>query len=716
MPRRALAGLILISAIVSAAPPCPAQDAAGTWSFTLDGKDIQPTIHSLDGTPGHPQPGDVANIAGFPITLGPPQAYAFLSTPYREGRLLLAAAAGQAPQVVAVRIHRDLVDQKWVVVDPLCALTDDQIRGLRGVDIEDWDPAAVPKLALLDPERAVVVLNDKASVPPAHAFPPLPSGLRYLVLQSGSGSSADEIKDFAPLAGLAALRYLRIYFVRGVAPATLGGLKGLRYLDLCGAHVTDAAPLAGLADLRYLDVSWNDKLADLACVAGMKSLRGLNLENTPVTDLTPLSGLDQLVAVDANLSAVRRLPDADLPALRSLKLMSSPMTEEAVTAFEKAHPQCTVVFHWDRPLRAALAGCTRLRVRSGGTCHRRPEEEKTLFEVTDPARLADVIFNFRIDESRGGIHCQCCGEPSFEFYRGDRLAVTLGFHHGELLRWPEGWPSDGALAPEAATWLVRWLAENGVKGPLAEQEERARLAAARARLLARYAQILPPEVGKAVQAARTQADQLAALEQGAPDAVARAQICLRLFGASLVSWNRSWGADGLAGMTLLKINPADLATAIRNVVGDPAGSVGATRWLLGEGKWKGIDAAALAELLPQLAATGLGDPRVLNRRRTMVALGAIGSEPARAALRRVLAREVSPRALPPEDVQEWSNMIAVTPADRELSELASDAACAALVLARLGDGDSRARIEELAHDAAGEDKKLLDQALGLMKR
>ncbi len=53
----------------------------------------------------------------------------------------------------------------------------------------------------------------------------------------------------------------------------------------------------------------------------------------------------------------------------------------------------------------------------------------------------------------------CCGEPSFELYQGDKLVLTLGFHHGQAIRWPEGWPGDGALTRDSASKIKAWLEE-----------------------------------------------------------------------------------------------------------------------------------------------------------------------------------------------------------------------------------------------------------------
>ncbi len=117
----------------------------------------------------------------------------------------------------------------------------------------------------------------------------------------------------------------------------------------------------------------------------------------------------------------------------------------------------------ERTLTKALAGVDRIRVRSGGTCHRDVETERTLFEETDPAKIATVIHDIRIDTAKSGFHCMCCGDPSIEFYRGEELVVTLGYHHGRSVRWREGWRGDGLMTTDSAAAMNSWLVAHGVQ-------------------------------------------------------------------------------------------------------------------------------------------------------------------------------------------------------------------------------------------------------------
>jgi len=124
------------------------------------------------------------------------------------------------------------------------------------------------------------------------------------------------------------------------------------------------------------------------------------------------------------------------------------------------------------PLHVALQGATRLRVRSGGTCCRQPDEEKTLLDLRDQKQIAEVVQGIRINSNESVFTCMCCGDPTLEFYREDTLIVSLGFHSGKSLRWPNGkWAGDSLLSEDGANFLTKWLADHGVPGPKEEREE-----------------------------------------------------------------------------------------------------------------------------------------------------------------------------------------------------------------------------------------------------
>jgi hypothetical protein len=126
--------------------------------------------------------------------------------------------------------------------------------------------------------------------------------------------------------------------------------------------------------------------------------------------------------------------------------------------------------NWTSTLHSSITDITKIRVRSGGTCHRQITQESTLLEINDKNIIRDFINHIQVNDAESGFHCMCCGHPTFEFYRGDKLLVSLGFHHGRSLRWGANskWTGDALLTRESADYLIHWLADNSVNDPLDE--------------------------------------------------------------------------------------------------------------------------------------------------------------------------------------------------------------------------------------------------------
>jgi hypothetical protein len=208
---------------------------------------------------------------------------------------------------------------------------------------------------------------------------------------------------------------------------------------------------------------------------------------------------------------------------------------------------------------SALTPATRLRVRSGGTCHRDRAREQTLYETKDAVEIKALVAGVQIDEDESGFHCMCCGNPSLEFYAGDRLLLTLGFHHGKGLRWVEGWRGDAALTAKSSSFLVRWLADRNVKGPLEEREEAAERVRASDRKTAQAISGMPPALAKAFLAGNDEFK--AALARELPDKKEQAMVCLQVFGTSNDSWTMLESLEQRADALLGGYNIAVLAAA-----------------------------------------------------------------------------------------------------------------------------------------------------------
>ena len=115
-------------------------------------------------------------------------------------------------------------------------------------------------------------------------------------------------------------------------------------------------------------------------------------------------------------------------------------------------------------LNSALEQTDRVVIRSGGTSMRNPLLEEKLAVITDSAEIKELLALMAVAEDAMPEICQCPGNPSIEFYRGEKLLGTVGIHHGVAIRFPEYWQTDGFLInPEG---FVEFLHRRGVVRPL----------------------------------------------------------------------------------------------------------------------------------------------------------------------------------------------------------------------------------------------------------
>jgi hypothetical protein len=113
-------------------------------------------------------------------------------------------------------------------------------------------------------------------------------------------------------------------------------------------------------------------------------------------------------------------------------------------------------------------------VRTGGNCHPNPEGEERLYETEDAEsirRFADQI-SLKLDLFPR--QCACCGEITFDLYKGDNLHYSFSFHHGRHIRVKDSWSGDLRLTSQSRQNLARWLTEQGVQERLTSIEEQER--------------------------------------------------------------------------------------------------------------------------------------------------------------------------------------------------------------------------------------------------
>jgi len=116
-----------------------------------------------------------------------------------------------------------------------------------------------------------------------------------------------------------------------------------------------------------------------------------------------------------------------------------------------------------------LSTITRVRVVPVENYQRGATEQRTLLDTSDPRSVVSFRRCFAIVEDPETFgHCMCIGEPHLELYVGDKLAATIGYHHGVAIRW-DAWKYDARLQEPGQ--LLDWMSAHGVDGPRREVEE-----------------------------------------------------------------------------------------------------------------------------------------------------------------------------------------------------------------------------------------------------
>ena len=396
-----------------------------------------------------------------------------------------------------------------------------------------------------------------------------------------------------------------------------------------------------------------------------------------------------------------------------------------------------VFANWTGSLRRGVQESTRLRIRSGGTCHRRIEEERTLADITDPQEIERFVKAIDINRWRSGGVCMCCGDPTFEFYAGDRLLAMIGYHHGKRLRWAEGpWRGDAALTRASQAFVNSWLAEREIEGPQREVEQKQRDRAEEQRAEDRYAELVGRRTLAAAAAARRKAwessspreetrlraeKQLNAaaevFQKYEKDTRASIERYLRFLGVKHdEAWDRYWESEAVIAKRLLpRFKGPELAEVALAVMQDEEGMSGAARWFIGEKGWRNLEPTDQERILPPLAKRALQHPNTRTRKIAMIVLSEINTAWAGALLRGVLSKPADPNWSPPESKPGYGRRISVPGGEAVYADECSEAVWAAFCLAKMGSGGSAAAIEKLATASQERDRDLLKKALLLLR-
>jgi hypothetical protein len=454
------------------------------YSFTVDGRPVQPPLTLLNGGAA------VVVIEDLALWLDEPRDYAF--TVDRDGdarAVVIKEGATPVGLVVGPPRHADQPPPKVPTLSPA------QMKCLRGLSLDS--SRRRPDLRALTPSRLCLTLTNPGlhelgsslgSLRSILGDPDAPRDIESALAGSGQAEPASvnepakpiEVENPGPLPpfpGLVCLALLDKVKTASEMPS----LPTLRYL---GGNTADVHG-AWLAPAKKLEViKVNRALIDgPAALGALPALRVLEAENSyaeafegafPALERLVLHGpgfgplaklrAPKLTTLVLEAEQTPSLP-ASLPALAEASVWAPLVPSDAVDRFVKAHPRATVQRGWAARLRLQVAKADRVVLRSGGLCHRQPNHEKVLVDRRSAEDVAALLATIDIDEKSSKGFCMCCGNPTLEFYRGERLLESVGLQHGHALRWT--WPADARLATDAT---MRKLEAWGATGLLEERQ------------------------------------------------------------------------------------------------------------------------------------------------------------------------------------------------------------------------------------------------------
>ncbi len=773
---------------------------AGDYQVTLDGEVFSPRFLSLNGHPEEPGPGDLLITRAVPpIVLGQTTAIKLRNTGEATGLVMLETGPGPSLSKIACRVGNawikrtggppsdshhareesdDDEDAEQLFVNPLVELSTTELELLRGIRLEAWDPSLETHIRKIDTKQCAISIDSEVLRAFGGRLPPLPQNLHYLILDFSSWSTRDKF-DLSSLLSFPDLRVLVLPSAEiPIDIAFLAQAKHLRVLHLSGTHVSGLQQLSALQELRDLNLANCDSVDDsswsgisnltqlrrldlagcgrLTSIEGARSLAALesiDISGTAITDLTCFADMPSLKQITAIRTPVEMLPKRKLLNLLSVNVMSTGLTLDVVAEFRRLHPDASVRHGWVDALRETLSHTDHVRVRSGGTCHRNRDEERTLADEPDGAAVEKLVLSFEVDERKSGGHCMCCGDPTLEFRRGGELLAEIGLHHGRSARW-KGWPGDAALSLGSRDKVAAWLVERGDRSFWEAHQETRALEIGEKALVEDCLSVLPPRcaefwrtgtVGQGEAAGYLgmldlQGDtpsvvtvrgpsmlgegpgseshtMAAAIRKELRDPIKVAAVAFRLLGCGQGSWNQV-PHGGLHRIALDLLKAADSSargSAVRLVAPDPNGWEGAVRWLVYHGGFGSVPKDMLSEQIGRVIRHGLSHPREFNRHHTLALMGTEDGSFVISMLREVL-NGLPVRRVDPRHATEPGGMVVTKGGRQPLPDGASDGAFAAQVLAGLGDSESYVKICELALTATGPSQRVFLEAKATLDR
>lgn len=118
-----------------------------------------------------------------------------------------------------------------------------------------------------------------------------------------------------------------------------------------------------------------------------------------------------------------------------------------------------------------FVGVDKIVIKDSGVYETKAMSEKIVLTISQADKIQKLNDFLQIDETNTGFYCMCLGTYAIEFYSNTEIKATIGFHHGDSIRY-HYWHGDAALAKRNE--LLNFLAEQGLTEPLADRKEQER--------------------------------------------------------------------------------------------------------------------------------------------------------------------------------------------------------------------------------------------------
>jgi hypothetical protein len=337
---------VALAALLLAASLCVADDPAEkpkAPSLKLNGRPLRGLEPIETAREGSPLRLWLARAADVPLLLDDAPGVVHLSTARLrdEGIVETTEPDGQR-RPIGARVSLVYAGPgEWRTINPLAAMSDEELHGLRGVFIEDWLPELAEPLAKLDLERCAIAI-ERPMNPGADGLATLrlPRATHYLECRQRSWVPGER-PWLAFVGELRELRRFKADLAAAFDCALLADAADLEGLDLSDQVLDNPEAIGALRNLRSLDLSDAKGVGELSFLRGLDQLRSLDARGLAPVDWAPVAGLPGLETLTVDGAAAGELLDAPPLGLRRL-FLAGEMEEDELAEWRTRLPACEV--------------------------------------------------------------------------------------------------------------------------------------------------------------------------------------------------------------------------------------------------------------------------------------------------------------------------------------------------------------------------------------